>query len=89
MTAIELAVKQINDIIRPLSAEDRAEVLAHFTVAGMGERERIEKTLEAVGGNVTRAAAVLGCSRRLLQRHMRRLGMEPHPRGRKPKLIGL
>lgn len=43
------------------------------------ERDHIEKAIIANHGNLSRAAVVLGCSRRTLQNRMRALGM---PRGK-------
>jgi len=45
-------------------------------VSGRTERQMIEKALEATGGNKTRAAAVLGISRKTLFNKMRELGID-------------
>ncbi|TRZ89971.1 sigma-54-dependent Fis family transcriptional regulator [bacterium] len=45
-------------------------------VSGQVERRMIEKTLEATGGNRTRAAALLGISRKTLFNKMRELGID-------------
>jgi DNA-binding NtrC family response regulator len=41
------------------------------------ERQHIERTLERLGGNITRAASSLGIDRRTLQRKLRSYGMTP------------
>jgi len=45
-------------------------------VSGRTERRMIEKALEATGGNRTRAAALLGISRKTLFNKMRELGID-------------
>jgi len=45
-------------------------------VSGRAERRMIEKALEATGGNRTRAAALLGVSRKTLFNKMRELGID-------------
>ncbi len=45
-------------------------------MSGRAERRMIEKALEATGGNRTRAAALLGISRKTLFNKMRELGID-------------
>jgi len=44
--------------------------------------EKIEKAI-STAGDISRAATALGCSRRTLQLHMRKLGMAPARGGRR------
>jgi transcriptional regulator with PAS, ATPase and Fis domain len=46
------------------------------------EREAIERALEASGGNQTRAAKLLGLTRRALIYRMERVGLKQHPKSR-------
>jgi DNA-binding NtrC family response regulator len=45
-------------------------------VSGQAERRMIERALEATGGNRTRAATLLGISRKTLFNKMRELGID-------------
>jgi len=56
------------------SGRTLGEVVAD--VSGQAERRMIEKALEATGGNRTRAAALLGISRKTLFNKMRELGID-------------
>lgn len=72
----------------PLSTGRRASARAPERFASLeevrraAEREYILKKLEETGGNVTRAAALLGLERSHLYRKMRSLGIEPGERAR-------
>ena len=57
-----------------LAGKTLGEVVAD--VSGQAERRMIERALEATGGNRTRAAALLGISRKTLFNKMRELGID-------------
>lgn len=87
---IESAASAVRGLLRSFSDDDRAKIVSLATRAidddiSIDERSSITSALESAGGNVARAAAALGCSRRTLQKRMRRLGMPPGRDGRPPR----
>ncbi len=81
-TEIEVAVLPSRSVntgrgmwpMAPRPGKTLGEVVAD--VSGQAERRMIEKALEATGGNRTRAAALLGISRKTLFNKMRELGID-------------
>ena len=57
-------------------------------IAAPQEREPIERALAAANTDITKAARMLGCSRRTLQNRMRGLGIPIGKSGRKRKIVG-
>ena len=53
----------------------------------MLERDEITRALRDAGGNVSKAAKLLGASRRTLQNRMRSYGLAPGKSGRPKRLL--
>ena len=53
--------------------------VTHLPASRADKREHIAEALERQGGNITRAAADLGVSRKTLREWMRQKGLYPHP----------
>lgn len=83
---IALAKNIIHSALQTLADDaERAEALLSIS-ATPDARTRIERALAAMGGNITRAAVYLKCSRRALFNQMRKLGMTRGTPGRKHKI---
>ena len=86
---VSIAVDMIRAALKILEPGEREEVLATVALsldAPADARTRVEAAIRTTSGNITKAALVLGCSRRTLQNHMRALDLPTGKRGRKPKL---
>lgn len=82
---IETAARAIRGILRMFAVEHRIKILSLATgEADVADntRERVSAALKQAGGRVGAAAAILGCSRRTLQRLMLKLDMRPEFAGR-------
>jgi transcriptional regulator with PAS, ATPase and Fis domain len=64
-----------DELRQELGLGGATSAMASDTPLAMAERDTIRRTLSSVGGNVTRAAAILGISRSTLHKRLRSFGL--------------
>lgn len=80
-------IEAVRTIIDTLTQEER-DVLNSVSAARLPEltERSVVEAIAQAGGNVTRAASILGIARRTLQNRMREFNIDVATKGGRPKL---
>jgi DNA-binding NtrC family response regulator len=86
-TNICIAVDAMNDLLRFLSDNDRAEALKRVSPTRTIDAKLIHDAIKRAQGNISLAARLVGCSRATMRSYMTELKLPLGKPGRKPRLV--
>ena len=81
---VEMAVTMISNALESLTPEERKEVIEKITPPPLTVADALART----NGNISKTAQLLKCHRRNVQAEMRKMGLPPGRKGRKPRQLG-